>query len=86
MGRNMTEFRELLDACWLRYQEQLWREIYFNLDPVKKNWAVDIIEVVGMKLWAYLKMINLWEGLREVSLSQEGQMKLSKFGVQKIRS
>lgn len=72
MGRNMTEFRELSDACWLSYQEQLWREIYFNLDPVRKNWAFDIIEVVRMKLWAYLKITSLWEGLREVSLSQEG--------------
>ena len=31
-------------------------------------------------------MTNLWEGLREVSLSQEGQMKLSKFGVKILRN
>lgn len=52
----------------------------FQLDTVKKNRAVDIIEEVGTKLPGCLKMTSLWEAWgdgEEVKLSQEGQMKLS---------
>lgn len=56
--------------------------MHVNLDRVKRNWSVIIKEVERSPSGCF-QMTRFGEGLGEVELSQEEQMKLPKFGFRK---